>query len=214
MMKDCERADALVRAWEEGVSPSPEDLNFLESHASGCARCGASFARVLPFIIRDAGPVGHEAPSAAALAVADGVMDAILGGEATAPKRRLQLVSHGASRRWKIPLVAAAAAAVLALLWLVPTVAHGSDKVVVRFVVAEPAARSVNLVGDFTGWKGLGYAMHPDSSGRVWEIDIPLERGKVYLYNFVIDENKWTVDPAAIEKVDDGFGGSSALLRL
>ena len=214
MMKDCERADTLVRAWEEGVSPSSEDLVFIESHFSDCLRCKTRFARILPLIVRDSGKGRDKAPSAAALAVADGVMDAILGGEVAAPKHKPQLLSHGASRRWKIPLLAAAAAASLALLWFVPTIARGSDRVVVRFVVAEPAARSVNLVGDFTDWKAAGYAMHPDASGRVWEIDVPLERGKVYLYNFVVDGTKWTVDPAAIEKVDDGFGGASALLRL
>ncbi len=216
MMNECKRGESLVQAWEEGVPPSSEDLSFLKNHSSACRRCGPRYVRILPLMCRDSGEPGEKVPTARARAVADGVMEAILGGGAAAPRPSIQLVSHRApsGMRKSFLAIAAAAAAVLALLWWVPTIARGDAKVVVRFVVAEPGARSVNLVGDFTGWKGMGYSMHPDNSGRIWEVDVPLEKGKVYLYNFVIDQTKWTVDPAAIEKVDDGFGGTSALLRL
>ncbi len=215
MMNACDRATALVKAWEEGDAPSSADLVFLETHVSTCGPCESRFARILPLIARDSETAGRRGPSKAALEIADGVMDAILGGEVAQPRPELRMVSRGARHRRRIPLIAAAAAAALALLWFVPTMTGSDDKVVVRFIVAEPAARSVSLVGDFTDWKASsGYSMHPDASGRVWEIDVPLQRGKVYLYNFVVDGTKWTVDPAALEKVDDGFGGSSALLRL
>ena len=225
MMNDCERADALVKAWEEGSLLSSEDLAFLENHRRACPRCAGRHASVLPLVRRDAGqgeggiaisrqPGPSASASASALALADGVMEAILGGEVAAPRLEIRSKTRRIRKAWGLPLLAAAAAAILAFVWFVPTMAGGSDKVVVRFMVAEPAARSVNLVGDFTNWKDKGYAMHPDASGRLWEIDVPLERGKVYLYNFIVDGTKWTVDPSAIEKVDDGFGGSSALLRL
>ena len=215
MMNDCGRAEALVKAWEEGDSPASDDLVFLEVHVKACGSCGRKYSRILPLILRDAESAREKAPSKAALAIADGVMDAILGGEVAPPAHGLRLSTRRAPLRRRLPLVAAAAAAALALLWFVPTMTRGGDKVVVRFIVAEPAARSVELVGDFTDWKASsGYSMHPDASGRVWEIDVPLQRGKVYLYNFIVDGTKWTVDPAALEKVDDGFGGSSALLRL
>jgi len=215
MMNACDRAEALVKAWEEGDAPSSADMVFLETHVTTCGPCGSRFGRLLPLMGRDSETARRKGPSKAALEIADGVMDAILGGEVAPPKPDLRMVSRGTPLRRRIPLIAAAAAAALALLWFVPTMTRSGDKVVVRFIVAEPTARSVSLVGDFTDWKASSnYLMHADASGRVWEIDVPLQRGKVYLYNFIVDGTKWTVDPAALEKVDDGFGGSSALLRL
>ena len=207
-MNECERARALVDRWEEGVSLSSEESSFLSGHLSACETCGREFGALLPFLVRDEGRARLK-PSKTALSIADAVMASVM--EEGSPKIRSFRANR--PRRWVLPL-AAAAAAVLALLVVAPRAFQRSDTVVVRFVVSEPSASSVSLAGDFTGWKTKGYAMHLDPAGRVWEIDVPLQKGKVYLYNFVIDGTKWAVDPHAIEKIDDGFGGSSALLRL
>lgn len=222
MMNDCERSDALVGRWESGERPAAAEVDALRAHIATCPRCLRRNGSFLPFLAREASEAPARGPSERARAIADRTMDEILGEEKSIyPIRRPRDGRHLSSPRpsarkaiaWSALGIAAAAALALALL--LPRGAPGaSDRILVRFVIAEPKATSVSLAGDFTGWKTQGYAMHPDPSGKVWEIEIPLEKGKVYLYNFVVDGTTWTVDPAAIEKVDDGFGGTSALLRL
>jgi 1,4-alpha-glucan branching enzyme len=83
------------------------------------------------------------------------------------------------------------------------------DTVYVRFEFSAPAARAVNVAGDFNGWK-------PDvtqlsrGTGGVWVATIPIVVG-VHKYQFVVDGDTWVPDPAA-GTTDDGFGGRNSLI--
>jgi len=83
----------------------------------------------------------------------------------------------------------------------------------VRFVLVAPEASSVWLAADFNQWAADGYALSRNSDGS-WEITVPLRKGRAYAYNFVIDGERWVVDPSSPSRLDDGFGGSSSSLTL
>lgn len=87
------------------------------------------------------------------------------------------------------------------------------DTIMVTFVLEAPDATSVSLAGTFNGWDTTTYQF-TRVSANTWSVKIPLRKGREYLYNFVIDEERWIPDPASPLKVDDGFGGESSLLRL
>ncbi|HUX39485.1 MAG TPA: hypothetical protein VMV44_16420 [Rectinemataceae bacterium] len=212
MMRNCADLEALARSWDEGGTVEATELASFREHIGTCAACRKRHGLVLSLMERDAAASTSREPSGAAMALADTVMGALFleGSPEALP------ILRPPRSRWRLPTLAAAAAALLALAFtmVAPRLFQPSDRVLVRFVIVEPKASTVSLAGDFTGWKTEGYSLRPDAQRRVWEIDIPLERGKIYLYNFVVDGTKWVGDPAAVERVDDGFGGSSALLRL
>lgn len=216
-MMDCRECDALLDRWEEGAAIAPEELEALVAHIDACAACAARYGLIAALLRREssggaAGPdrLMRGAPvSPSARALADGVM-ARIAAASRPPLRR----DHPKSRGFAIPALAAVAAAlVLGLsLWLFKP--SDSGMITVRFVLEAPDARTVALAGDFSDWSSDGLMMKRRGAGGPWEIKIKLERGSLHAYNFVIDGERWIPDPAVPERVDDGFGGSSSLLKL
>lgn len=143
---------------------------------------------------------------------AEAVMDRIAspGREASAGQTSLRR-PYGAPRL-RVALLAAAAIAV-AVVSSIATLALSRPVVSVRFVLAAPEASSVSLVADFNDWAASGYELTPVPGGE-WEIVVPLRKGRSYIYNFVVDGERWIVDPAAPVRLDDGFGGGSSALTL
>ncbi|WP_455383584.1 isoamylase early set domain-containing protein [Salinispira pacifica] len=88
------------------------------------------------------------------------------------------------------------------------------DTVTVTFRLAAPEATSVSLVGDFNSWQDDSFKMTDDRHDGVWEITIPLRRGRVYTYNFLIDGDRWISDPDSLYQVKDGFGGEKSVIQL
>jgi Glycogen recognition site of AMP-activated protein kinase len=85
-------------------------------------------------------------------------------------------------------------------------------RVLVRLVVVQPSARTVQAAGDFNGWNPSRTPLEPTSNGA-WTVTIPLEPGR-YEYQFVVDGEQWIADPFAIEHSDDGFGSRNAVLDV
>jgi hypothetical protein len=83
---------------------------------------------------------------------------------------------------------------------------------IVRLVLSAPAARAVQLAGDFNGWRPEATPLRRAADG-VWVADLPLAAGRRYQYMFVVD-GEWITDPAAPIRVDDGFGGRNAVLEI
>lgn len=90
----------------------------------------------------------------------------------------------------------------------------------IRFQFKAPAARDVNLGGEFNNWMGtanggrfdpsLDKMIDPDNDG-IWEIVLPLPPGR-YQYKYVIDQVDWQEDPANPESIEDGFGGFNSII--
>jgi len=64
----------------------------------------------------------------------------------------------------------------------------------VSFVCVAPAARQVNLAGDFNGWDAHSLPMQQRSDGA-WFLQVPLHHGH-HQYLFIIDGQP-TLDPKA-----------------
>jgi hypothetical protein len=141
-------------------------------------------------------------------AVAMGRAGALQASVGTYPSNRVtgtlggRFVSLGvvlrASRRLDTPVEAPA-------LRGAPAVASG----VMRLVIRAPAARRVELAGDWNKWSPMLTTRNADG---LWYADVRLPRGE-YRYAFRIDGQRWTV-PEGVTSVDDGFGGRSALVTV
>lgn len=89
----------------------------------------------------------------------------------------------------------------------------------IRFFYKAPAARQVNVAGEFNNWVGtvdgrfdpnIDPMSDPDGDG-IWEITLPLPPGR-YQYKFVVDQVDWQEDPGNPETTDDNYGGKNSIL--
>ncbi|HWR11176.1 MAG TPA: hypothetical protein VN445_05110 [Rectinemataceae bacterium] len=205
---NCSKAHLFVEAWEEG-GKTLDDPEEFRAHLESCPDCAECYDSLLPLIERDCGAERsgevHRAASClepAAAGLSDEVLKAI-----GSPRRHVLVLK---------PVLAFAAAAIFVVglgLGIFFT-RMDRDTVTVSFVLDAPNASSVYLAGDFNSWSGEGYQLHRTGSGGKWEISVPLKKGKVYVYNFILDGTTWIADPEVPTKIDDGFGGSGSLLRL
>ena len=53
--------------------------------------------------------------------------------------------------------------------------------------------------------------MQRDASGTTWSARIPLEPGR-HEYAFVVDGQRWVIDPLAPQVPDAGFGPTNAVV--
>jgi hypothetical protein len=202
-MMDCKEALSLVDGWESGAPIGEEATLALLGHIEGCPSCARSLHSLAPLLRREAG-LGAPAPSASALRLADDVMARISeGGVRRATKA-------GPSPFF---LLAAAAALAIGVGLALASGLRDAGSVTIRFVLEAPQATSVAVAGDFNRWKADGYELRRDKGGS-WVLEVKLRKDKLYSYNFVIDGERWIPDPSSPETVDDGFGGSSSLIRI
>lgn len=82
----------------------------------------------------------------------------------------------------------------------------------VRFAISAPDARSVTLVGDFNGWTRSGTELSASAVPGVWTITLPLSPGR-HEYAFLIDGERWVVDPTAVI-VSDDFGTETSVVTV
>jgi AMP-activated protein kinase-like protein len=93
------------------------------------------------------------------------------------------------------------------------TVTAGRDTVeFVRFVLVDSTARSVSVVGDFNGWKRDETPLIAAAKAGVWSVSLPLSPGR-HEYAFIVDGERWVVDPASIASSDE-FGTESSVLLV
>ena len=85
-------------------------------------------------------------------------------------------------------------------------------EVLVRLVVLQPEAMTVEVAGDFNGWDPRQTPLAQLPTGA-WTVTLPLEPGR-YEYMFVVDGEHWIADPFAVEEADDGFGSRNAVLDV
>jgi 1,4-alpha-glucan branching enzyme len=90
-----------------------------------------------------------------------------------------------------------------------------SDTVhVVRFVLIDPAALSVSLVGDFNAWEKGATRLSAGDNGA-WIASIPLRAGR-HEYAFIVegpDGEEWVADPFA-RTVRDEFDTESSVIMV
>jgi 1,4-alpha-glucan branching enzyme len=87
-----------------------------------------------------------------------------------------------------------------------------TDEGGVRFSLKAPGAKKVAIAGSFNQWDaGRDLLKGPDSE-QVWTITIPLAEGR-YEYMFLLDGEKWVLDPE-VPSADDSLGGKNSVYVL
>lgn len=217
-MMNCITAHVFVDSWEKGQAAEGSIAEF-RAHLEQCQKCAQQFSLLLPLIERDMTTAGMRGAANQEQFV-DTVMVAIATHNQSIEPAHGVVAGPVPARKARMlnfsPALAAAAAAIfivgLGLGLFFGTKNAGT--VTVSFILNAPDAQSVQLAGDFTSWSPERYALKQIGAEGTWEITIPLKKGRVYVYNFVINGTTWIADPKAPAMVDDGFGGSSSLLRL
>ncbi len=92
----------------------------------------------------------------------------------------------------------------------VAAAAYGS---VVQFVIVEPAATAVSLVGDFNDWSAAANPMQRMAGNGVWSVTVPLTPGR-YRYAFLVNGSIWLSDPSAPPTLDDEFGRPGSVVTI
>lgn len=180
-----------------------------EADAGACSPTErATLARYQAALVR----LGR-APARAPASVTASIMAAVTVPPSESWMDRLATWLPG-GRQWVVPALAGALAAMLLMagLWY----AHdnkGANQIRVRFEVHAPAARRVELVGDFTHWQPGRLALNgPDATGH-WTTTIELPEGR-YEYLFLVDGSLWLTDPNAPIRRSDGFGHENAVMDV
>ena len=71
-------------------------------------------------------------------------------------------------------------------------------------------AKSVELMCDFNGWKGVALTKGDDG---VWKVKIDLPSG-AHAYKFLVDGKDWVLDPDnSMKKTADGVENSSVEIK-
>jgi 1,4-alpha-glucan branching enzyme len=76
------------------------------------------------------------------------------------------------------------------------------------FQYVAPAAQSVVLVGDFTGWRQRGIPLEKEANGT-WTANVALAPGP-HRYRFIVD-GEWRDDPKCKSRVPNPFGSEDML---
>jgi len=211
MNDTCQRVDAAVREWESGTISDIQNLFFIINHSRACQRCESNYGALLPLIRRDAGERSgltpyEESPSP------DFTSRVMRRLGRTKVYRFSGSFAH--TVRWALPLAGCAALLLGIGSFVVQADLRSAESVAnVVFTLEAPSASRVSLVGDFNGWRPE--ALTPKAGGQgVWQISVPLRKGAVYTYDFLIDGQQWVADPHSETQIDDGFGGLASVLRL
>ena len=98
------------------------------------------------------------------------------------------------------------------LPWLArPDAAPVEEIAYVQLFLEAPAAQSVAIAGDFSGWEPL--ELEDADGDGVWAAHLAVNPG-IYEYMFVLDGTRWVTDPHAARYSDDGFGNRNAILAI
>jgi 1,4-alpha-glucan branching enzyme len=79
------------------------------------------------------------------------------------------------------------------------------------FELDEPNARSVVLVGDFTGWESNPIPLKRQKDGS-WRVTVALEPG-VHQYRFLVD-GEWRDDARCDARQANPFGGVNCVRQV
>ncbi|MBC8088638.1 MAG: isoamylase early set domain-containing protein [Phycisphaerae bacterium] len=83
----------------------------------------------------------------------------------------------------------------------------------VQFDLRLPAdfAANVSVIGDFNGWDGTKTPMVKDQSTGEWSAKVTLLPGR-HVYAYLVDGERWVVDPLAPQIPDAGYGPANAVV--
>lgn len=127
----------------------------------------------------------------------------------------LRRVPRAAPRpiRWLRPLAPAAAglAAAVAVLWFAVQPQPQKTLQPHRFVIYQPAARTVELAGSFSGWERI--PLRPAGESGYWETTLDLPQGE-HRFSYIVEGDRRVADPTVAVRESDDFGGENSILLV
>jgi hypothetical protein len=98
-----------------------------------------------------------------------------------------------------------------------PPLAPPVHDTVIKFVLVEPHASTVSVVGDFNNWDAQATPMTRTPTGGTWSVAIPLRPGR-HIYAFVVNgangTTQWVADPTAPLAPEDGLGAPNSVVLV
>jgi hypothetical protein len=82
---------------------------------------------------------------------------------------------------------------------------------VVEFVLVASRAARASVVGDFNDWDPARTPMRRDNPAGPWTARVALTEGR-HVYAFIVDGERWTIDPTAPLVPADDFGAARSVL--
>lgn len=80
-----------------------------------------------------------------------------------------------------------------------------------QFRITAPTALTVQLVGDFTGWRHAPISLKKGTDG-VWRTEVELQPG-VHHYRFLVD-GEWRDDPECTVRVPNPYGTEDSVRQV
>jgi hypothetical protein len=80
-----------------------------------------------------------------------------------------------------------------------------------RFVIYQPKATQVDLVGSFSGWKAV--PLKNAGQSGYWETTLNLPPGE-YRFSYVVGGHERVADPTIVARENDDFGGENSILMI
>ncbi len=176
----------------------------LRAHVRECRRCAARLQAAL--VLRQGTELQPQCPPG----LDERVIARLAGGKPAGTVKP----AAGWLRWAAIPVAAVLALAVGLSLGLRGRERAVRDTVTVQLVFEAPEAQEVSVVGDWNRWDPEAQRMNgPNGDGR-WRIEIHVQKGREFRYQFLVDGEHWLPDPEAPLRVEDGFGGFSSILQI
>jgi hypothetical protein len=205
----CDEHREGIRRWLSAALASPGTRPAVPAglvrHAASCARCRSLLQAA--FLLAEGEPLRRTPPPW----VAAGIREAVH----RAAQRRARPIGRLIGGRVVVPAAAFAGIVLAAVVLFFASLDQGArDQVTVHLFLEAPRASVVSVVGDWNGWDPSAQRLSDGNGDGVWEIEIRLEPGREYRYQFLIDGERWIPDPNAPLKVDDGFGGTDSVLHI
>jgi hypothetical protein len=110
------------------------------------------------------------------------------------------------------PTIYATAGFALAMLLIFNRVAEPiAPSTVKRFLIYEPTASQIELIGSFTGWQKT--PMVPIGATGYWELRLNLPSGE-HRFAYILDGSRQMADPTFPVREKDDFGGENSILNV
>jgi hypothetical protein len=110
------------------------------------------------------------------------------------------------------PMVYLTAGFALAMLLIFSRAAEPvAQPIINRFVIYEPNASQVELIGSFTDWQKT--PMMPIGATGYWELRLNLPSGQ-HRFAYILDGNRQITDPTMPVREKDDFGGENSILNV
>jgi serine protease AprX len=87
-----------------------------------------------------------------------------------------------------------------------------ADKITLYYYDPTCQIARVALAGTFNHWNPKGFDLQTPSTG-LWQISFPSLPTGIYHYKFIVDD-RWVEDPENPDRVEDGYGGFSSILKV